>query len=179
MNRAKKCLAVLGRIIGIKKAKSENDTDLLVDTEVLVDTKADIKFDAETDAKVNNSKVNNKVTCCACACHSPGAHTAPKHRSTLGAKKGWVYHPNSEFSWRLAQVVEEEENWRGTWVLDVKDLRAMDWGTTLVPKADGKGRGGRYERQPTRHMPFSVDGDGYRETLTGGQDDLMVILGRR
>ncbi|EQB56854.1 hypothetical protein CGLO_03102 [Colletotrichum gloeosporioides Cg-14] len=173
MNRAKKCLAVLGRIIGIKKEKPERDTEVLVDTEFLVDTKADINFDAETDAKVNN------IVCCTCTCHGPEAHTAPKHISTLGAKKGWVYRPNYEFPWRLAQVVEEEDNWRGTWVLDVKDLRAMDWGTTLVPKADGNRRGGRYERQPTRHMPFSVDGDGYRETLTGGQDDLMVMLGRR
>ncbi|KAF5516253.1 hypothetical protein CGCS363_v001694 [Colletotrichum siamense] len=174
MNRAKKCLAVLGRIIGIKKEKPEHDTDLLVDTEVLVDTKAEIKFDAEIDAKVNT-----KVACCTCTCHRSEDHTAPKHKSTLGAKKGWVYRPNYEFPWRLAQVVEEEENWRGTWVLDVKDLRAMDWGTTHVPKADGKGRGGRYERQPTRHMPFPVDGAGHRETLVGGQDDLMVMLGRR
>ncbi|KAH9228744.1 hypothetical protein K456DRAFT_1753397 [Colletotrichum gloeosporioides 23] len=82
MDRAKKCLAVLGRIIGIKKEKPEYDTE------------------------------------------------------KLGAKKGWVYRPNYEFPWRLAQVVEEEENWRGTWVLDVKDLQAMEWGTTRVPKAD-------------------------------------------
>ncbi|KAF3808622.1 hypothetical protein GCG54_00006488 [Colletotrichum gloeosporioides] len=168
MDRAKKCLAVLGRIIGIKKRKPERDT------EVLVDTKADIKFDAET-----NAEVNTKVACCACTCHGPEAHTAPKRKSTLGAKNGWVYRPNYEFPWRLAQVVEEEDNWRGTWVLEVKDLQAMDWGTTRVPKTGGHGRGGRYERQPTRHMPFPVDGVGYRETLTGGQDDLMVMLGRR
>ncbi|KAF4926179.1 hypothetical protein CGCVW01_v003169 [Colletotrichum viniferum] len=168
MNRTKKYLAVLGRIIGIKKEKPEHDT------EVLVDTKADIKLDAETDAKANA-----KVACCTCTCHSPENHTATKHESKLGAKKGWVYRPNYVFPWRLAQVVDEEENWRGTWVLDVKDLQAMEWGTTRVPKAGGNGRGGRYERQPTRHMPFPVDGAGHRETLVGGQDDLMVMLGRR
>lgn len=128
MDRAKKCLAVLGRIIGIKKEKPEHDTEVLVDAEVLVDTKADIKFDAETDAKANA-----KVACCTCTCHSPEEHTATKHEAKLGAKKGWVYRPNYEFPWRLAQVVEEEENWRGTWVLDVKDLQAMEWGTTRVP----------------------------------------------
>ncbi|KAJ0285216.1 hypothetical protein COL940_003633 [Colletotrichum noveboracense] len=64
MDRAKKCLAVLGRIIGIKKEKPEYDTEVLVDAEVLVDTKADIKFDAETDAKANA-----KVACCTSTKH--------------------------------------------------------------------------------------------------------------
>ncbi|OHE92591.1 hypothetical protein CORC01_12102 [Colletotrichum orchidophilum] len=154
---AKRYLAVLVRITGVKKENPEHNT------------KVDTKIDA---------KVDTKVDCCTC-CHGLEAHTAPKHKSTVAAKKGWEYRPNTEFPWRLEQVVEKEENWRGTWVLEVKDLRAMDWGTTRVPKADGDGRGGRYQRQPTRHLPFPADGDGYRETLTGGQDDLMVQLGKR
>ncbi|KAK2756908.1 hypothetical protein CKAH01_17056 [Colletotrichum kahawae] len=164
MDRAKQYLVALGRIIGVKKEQPEHDTD--------VDIKVDTKVDVEAD-----TRVDTKADFCTC-CHGHEAHTAPKPKSTATAKKGWVYRPNSEFPWILEQVVDGEENWRGTWVLDVKDLRAMDRGTTIVPKADGKGRGGRYQRRPTRHMPFPADQDGYRETLTGGQDDLMVQLGR-
>ncbi|KAK6226764.1 hypothetical protein QIS74_00319 [Colletotrichum tabaci] len=146
--RARRYLAVLVRITGIKKEKPKHDTE-----------------------------VDTKVDCCTC-CHGLQAHTAPEHKSTVAAKKGWEYRPNAEFPWRFKQVVEREENWRGTWVLEVKDLQAMDWGTTRVSKADSDRRVGRYQRQPTRHLPFPVDGDGYRETLIGGQDDLMVQLGR-
>ncbi|GKT46075.1 uncharacterized protein ColSpa_06256 [Colletotrichum spaethianum] len=152
-DRARQYLAVLVRIIGVKKEKP--------------------KHDAEVD-----TKVDAKVDCCTC-CHGFEAHTAPEHESTVVAKKGWKYRPNAEVPWRLEQVVEKEENWRGTWVLEVKDLRMMDWGTTRVPKADRNRRGGRYHRQPTRHLLFPADGDEYRETLTGGQDDLLVQLGKR
>jgi hypothetical protein len=31
-------------------------------------------------------------------------------------------------------VVQEKENWGRTWVLEVKDLQAIEWRTTLVPK---------------------------------------------
>ncbi|KAK2017189.1 hypothetical protein LZ32DRAFT_600801 [Colletotrichum eremochloae] len=155
-DRTGKYLAVLFRTIGFKKEKPKYDT----------------KVD-EVEAKVNI-----KVDCCIC-CHDLEAHTAPEHSSTVAAKKGWEYRPNAEFPWRLEQVVEKEENWRGTWVLEVKDLQAMDWGTTRVPKADGNRRGGRYQRHPTRHLPFPDDGDRYRETLPGGQDDLMMQLGKR
>ncbi|GKT60783.1 hypothetical protein ColTof4_00902 [Colletotrichum tofieldiae] len=128
-----------------------------------------------TSVKREKPKHNTNDDCCS------QAYTAPEHKSTA-AKKGWEYCPNAEFPWRLEQVVDKEENWRGTWVLEVKDLQAMDWGTICVPKAkaDGNRQGGRYQRQPTRHLPFLADGgDSYRETLPGGQDDLMVQLGKR
>lgn len=132
------------------------------------------KVDAEVDTNIKS-----------CTCRQDlEPHTEPNPEPTAAPKKkgkgkeGWKFRPEAEFPWRLEQVVDGEENWRGTWVLEVKDLRAMDWGTERVPKGDGKGRGGRYQRQPTRHMPFPVGGDGRRETLAGGQDDLMVYLGK-
>ncbi|KAK1624367.1 hypothetical protein BDP81DRAFT_108619 [Colletotrichum phormii] len=154
---AKQYLAVLDRVTGFKKEKSEHDTEL--------DTKVDAKVDTKAD-------------CYRCFCHGLEAPTAPEPKRTVGFKKGWHHRRNAEFPWRLVQVVDREENWRGTWVLDVKDMGAMNWGSTLVPKTDGKGRGGRYQRQPTRHFPFPPDGDRYRESLTGGQDDMMVYLGK-
>ncbi|KAK1996294.1 hypothetical protein LX36DRAFT_546925, partial [Colletotrichum falcatum] len=91
-------------------------------------TKVDAKVGEEVDAKTNPES-----DCCTCR-QSPKA--ALKHKSTVAAKKGWKYRQNTEFPWRLEQVVEEEENWRGTWVLEVKDLQAMEWVTNRVPKAD-------------------------------------------
>ncbi|KAJ0149975.1 hypothetical protein CTA2_504 [Colletotrichum tanaceti] len=159
----RQCFAKIVRSTGVKKRNTEvNDT----------------KVEAKVDAKVHDeagAKINTEFTCHTC-CQSLKA--APKHKLSVAAKKGWNYRPDTEFPWRLEQVVEEEENWRGTWVLEVKDLQAMDWGTACVSKANGTG--GQYQRQPTRHLPFVPDRDGYRETLAaGGQDDLMVQLGKR
>lgn len=60
-------------------------------------------------------------------------------------------------------------------MLEVKDMRAMDWGTELVPNGDGKGRGERYQMQPTRHFPFPIDEDrsGNKERLGGGEGRMI------
>jgi len=76
-------------------------------------------------------------------------------------------------------VVQEESNWRGTWILEVKDLQGVDWETELVPKEGG--RGGKYQRRPTKHLPFMPETQ-QRDSIVfsdGGQDDLMVWLGKR
>lgn len=99
-----------------------------------------------------------------------------KTTATGEARPGWNFCREAEFPWRLEQVVDEEENWRGTWVLEVKDLRAMNWETSQVSKE--KGKGGKYVRQPTRQLPFPVDGRPHFRDLSGGQDDLLAQLGR-
>ncbi|KAF6791370.1 hypothetical protein CSOJ01_14388 [Colletotrichum sojae] len=140
----------------------------------------DTKDDTETNTKADAS-VQTKDDCCTC-CNCREARAAPQHKSTAPAEKGWQHRPNPEFPWRLEQLVDQEENWRGTWVLEVKDMGAMDWGITRVPKADGKGRGGRYQRQPTRQLPLPPGGDWHWETLEtserlpGGQDDQWVMV---
>jgi len=95
-------------------------------------------------------------------------------------RKGWNCNRMAEFPWRFEQVVQEESNWRGTWVLEVKDMGAMNWGegTTRVPKESG--RGGVYVHKATKHLPFPPNAQQSDRTALscGGQDDLMVLLGR-
>lgn len=94
-----------------------------------------------------------------------------KHQSN-----GWEFDQDAEFPWKLEQVVEETENYRTTWVLEVKDMMAMDWQTKRV--ANEIGRGFHYQLKATRQWPFSPDGNLEWGMLGGGQDDLMVQLGR-
>ncbi|KAF4774374.1 hypothetical protein HER10_EVM0012216 [Colletotrichum scovillei] len=160
MDRVKQFLAVkiLGRITGPKKAKPEHDTD--------VDVKDNTKVESKADPRTRY--------------HDFATQTPPGPKPPRPNKKGWNFRREAEFPWRIEQLVDQEENWRGTWVLEVKDMRALEWNTEFVPKSDRKGKGGRYRRQPTRHFPFPIDGDrnGNRETLGGGQDDLMIMLGK-
>ncbi|KXH46861.1 hypothetical protein CNYM01_00707 [Colletotrichum nymphaeae SA-01] len=116
MNRVKQFLAAIGRIIGLKKAKSEHDTD--------VDIKDNTKVESKADPRTRY--------------HDFATQTPPdpKPLKPRPRKKGWTFRREDEFPWRFEQAVDHEENWRGTWVLEVKDMRAMDWGTELVPKAD-------------------------------------------
>lgn len=108
--------------------------------------------------------------------HLPQPSTQPPKSSP---REGWQFNPADEFPWRFQQVVYAESNWRGTWILQVKDLQGMDWGIERVPNENG--RGGRYRRRPTRQLPFLP---GAREQYAGevlgdgGQDDLMFWLGR-
>ncbi|KAK1980150.1 hypothetical protein LZ30DRAFT_690161 [Colletotrichum cereale] len=88
-----------------------------------------------TGFKKGKPKHDTEVDCCTC-CHGLEAHTDPERNSTVAAKEGWKYRRNAEFPWILKEVRDKEENWRVTWVLEVKDQQAMDWGTTRVPKAD-------------------------------------------
>ena len=91
--------------------------------------------------------------------------------------RGWQYRADGEFSWRCEQTVREESNWRGTWVLEVKDLQAMELETVRVPKENS--RGFRYQRKPTCHLSFLFEGSSPALLPSeGGQDDLMAWLGK-
>jgi hypothetical protein len=106
-----------------------------------------------------------------------GSETQPRPAKS-SSPSGWKFDRTAEFPWRLQQVVQEESNWRGTWVLEVKDMQAMDWGTVRVPKESGSG--GKNQRRQTRHLPFTPETQkGASIVLSdGGQDDLMVWLGK-
>lgn len=99
-------------------------------------------------------------------------HDVPKDTE---AKKGWhrSENPDSEFLWRGEFLIDGESNWRGTWILEVNDLGALDWEIERVRKESGPG--GTYVRKMTRQWPF-VSHEG--QLVEGGQDDLMVYLGR-
>ncbi|KAK4234696.1 hypothetical protein C8A03DRAFT_37512 [Achaetomium macrosporum] len=100
------------------------------------------------------------------------------HPAKSSPQKGWQFNRTAEFPWRLQQIVQEESNWRGTWTLEVKDMQAMVWETVRVPKESGRGM--KYQRTPTIHFPFTPDGQqGDSVALNaGGQDDMMVWLGK-
>ncbi|KAK4197644.1 hypothetical protein QBC40DRAFT_267431 [Triangularia verruculosa] len=104
----------------------------------------------------------------------------PTRSSSSPPKKEWQCNRTAEFPWCLEQIVQEgNNNWRATWILEVKDMRAMDWGTVRVPKEGG--RGGKHQRKPTKHLPFTPErqqGDGWAILSDGGQDDLIVWLGK-
>ncbi|KAK4183990.1 hypothetical protein QBC35DRAFT_466843 [Podospora australis] len=86
--------------------------------------------------------------------------------------RGWQFDRTAKFPWRLQQVVQEESNWRGTWIREVKDMQAMVWETERVPKEGG--RGFKYQRKRTQHLPFTP-----KTSLSdGGQDDLMAWTGK-
>ncbi|KAH6687814.1 hypothetical protein F5X68DRAFT_239255 [Plectosphaerella plurivora] len=99
-----------------------------------------------TNVKEKPELKNNKADCYT-RCHGlePQLQTGPQPKSTKTVQNRWNFRPGAEFPWRFEQLVEEEENWRGTWVLEVKDMQAMDSGTVRVPRTDGNGRGGRYD----------------------------------
>ncbi|KAK3302036.1 uncharacterized protein B0T15DRAFT_514104 [Chaetomium strumarium] len=88
------------------------------------------------------------------------------------------YERGAEFPWRLQQMVHEESNWRGTWILEVKDMQAMVWETERVPNHES-GRA-KYQRTATWQLPFPPEGPLPDRTFpnAGGQDDLMVWLGK-
>jgi hypothetical protein len=78
---------------------------------------------------------------------------SPQPTKPSSPKKGWQFNRMAEFPWSLQQIVQEESNWRGTWILEVKDMQGMNWETVRVPKETG--RGGTYQRRPTKHLPFT------------------------
>ena len=98
--------------------------------------------------------------------------------TTLDSARGWKYLPEREFPWCFVQTVQEASNWRGTWVLEVKDMGAMNWETERV-REEGSHKA-RYLRRPTRHFPFLVEEQSPALLPSeGGQDDLMVWSGKR
>jgi hypothetical protein len=103
---------------------------------------------------------------------------SPRKPTKSSPPSSWKFDRTAEFPWRLQQVVQEESNWRGTWILEVKDMVAMDWGTVQVPKESGHGI--KHQRRPTRQLPFTpgMQQDSSVVLPDGGQDDLMAWLGK-
>ncbi|KAK4222387.1 hypothetical protein QBC38DRAFT_490015 [Podospora fimiseda] len=102
----------------------------------------------------------------------------PPKASSSTPKQGW--NRMAEFPWTLNQVLQETDNWRVTWVLQVKDMLAMNWGTEFVRSEDNKRRR-KIQRKPTQHLPFTPErqpDDDWPIVPDGGQDDLMVWLGK-
>ncbi len=134
------------------------------------------KTDAEEPREKRKSQEGNQ-----CQDKAPRAQTycaREVRRETPDTARGWKYRPEREFPWSFVEIVQEESNWRGTWVLEVKDMQAMNWETERVLKEGS--RKAKYLRRPTRHFPFPVEEQCPALLPSeGGQDDLMVWLGRQ
>ena len=72
----------------------------------------------------------------------------------LKANQGWqrIIRGEEVPFWRYIQTVYEEDNWRGTWILEVLDFEKIDWSLEPVPRK-------RFRRGPTRYFPFGIGGD--------------------
>lgn len=75
--------------------------------------------------------------------------------------RGWEYHDGREFPWRIERIVEKEENWRGVWVLEVKDMWSMEW----TKEYQQRGCQWRLGTLPQAHwpVPYEREGEGKRE----------------
>lgn len=69
--------------------------------------------------------------------------------------KGWLLVPGADYPWRLTQPVIQESNWRATWVLEAKDLQAVQW-----------------EKMPLHGEAWDVT------LLRGHQDDVTAWAGK-
>lgn len=74
----------------------------------------------------------------------------------------WNYRHGKEYPWSIERVVQQNPDWRGTWVLEAKDMWSIDWQQGLTPQG---------QRQPQPHWPFAVP----YET---GSDELLDMLRR-
>lgn len=130
----------------------------------------------------DNKVPSQPVTC------GTGKQERPTEKSGSDGRK-WKFTRGAEFPWRHEQVVDEESNWRGTWVLEVKDLRAMNWGIEEVFAMKGNRKSKKFVRKPTRQLPFPIgqerellpsEGGQNNDLLSydGGQDDMMLWLGK-
>jgi hypothetical protein len=54
---------------------------------------------------------------------------------TYGA--GWRFKWDQEYPWRIECTIPGDENWRGTWTLEVKNMSEVNWISQKVH--DGKG----------------------------------------
>ena len=102
-----------------------------------------------------------------------GIDTSQQHRWLRRTRPGkWLRRQDTaKFPWRFVQVVDEEENWQATWVLEVKDVASIDWGTVQVPNE--RGTGIKYIRHPTRQLPFLPYRDAWWQSeppVVPGQD---------
>ncbi|KAM6485013.1 hypothetical protein HDV62DRAFT_277418 [Trichoderma sp. SZMC 28011] len=97
-------------------------------------------------------------------------------RTAAELKKKWRYYKYHEFPWVLCQPVCEESNWKGSWVLQVKDMKAMNWGVDIIPCHLKKGE--KFVWRPTRQLPFPFGEESSVLPSEGGQDDMMVWLGK-
>ncbi|UKZ75944.1 hypothetical protein TrVFT333_003640 [Trichoderma virens FT-333] len=164
-----------------EETECEEECDEKSEEECKEDCREDCK-DGALDQCEEECRVVNKDQCNDKApptqpspCRNEEQEFEAEYKAQLA--RSWKYLGEREFPWTHSQLVCEESNWRGTWVLEVKDMRAMNWEIEMVPHETG--RGSDFVRMPTRHLPFPLGvPSGQLLPSEGGQDDLMVWLGK-
>ncbi|KAH8157849.1 hypothetical protein CIB48_g10393 [Xylaria polymorpha] len=105
---------------------------------------------------------------------SPASH---RRRSTRlqqpGPKKeGWA-RQRGEYPWRIEQLVHLDDNTRGTWVLEAKDMSAIIW----EKEYRMKGSRLKTETLPQPHWPFPRHLQ-HKDVAKRDPDELLNWLGR-
>ncbi|KAL6837002.1 hypothetical protein V8C40DRAFT_228917 [Trichoderma camerunense] len=128
----------------------------------------------DNEDQCEDNEVSSSSQPTACRTAEEEEERAAQVAAQLKMKRQWRSNTNGEFLWRYEQVVDEESNWRGTWVLEVNDLNAMNWGIEEVFTVVEGRRKRKYVRKPTRQLPFPIGQE--RELLPseGGQDDSKI-----
>ncbi|KAI0444515.1 hypothetical protein F4803DRAFT_549128 [Xylaria telfairii] len=82
---------------------------------------------------------------------SPTSHRGrPTGLQQAGRRKeGWA-RQRGEYPWRIEQLVHQDDNTRGTWVLEAKDMSAIIW----EKEYRMKGSRLKTETVPQSHWPF-------------------------
>lgn len=86
-------------------------------------------------------------------------------------REGWK-NTGGEYPWRIERSIPGDGNWRGTWILEVKDMFAMEWETVRVYD----GRRWRWESLPHVHWPFP-----YKQSSHAGKEmqNIEAILEKK
>lgn len=76
------------------------------------------------------------------AAGGPQANTVP-HRAE--GRPRWR-RVEGQYPWRITKTIADHSNWRGTWVLEVRDIFALDW--------NAEDTGGSQAQPHLPHWPF-------------------------
>lgn len=87
-------------------------------------------------------------------------------------QQGWA-RQQGEYAWRIEQLVHLDDNTRGTWVLEAKDMSAIVWEREYRMKESGLGT----ETVPQPHWPFP-HATQHNGVAQQDPDELLNWLGR-
>lgn len=112
-----------GRRLRIQEEEIESEERTVPDdaegnTSVVDDeTTSEAKIEADTGIDASHDdKVEEPVLA------EPQQATTDKR-----SEPGWTFRRNHEYPWRIERTIQGDVDWRGTWVLEVKDMFTVNW----------------------------------------------------
>lgn len=79
-------------------------------------------------------------------------HEHSQDRANRNNHPGW-HRQRGEYPWRITRTLPGDDNWRGTWTLEVKNLFDVEWDNVKV----FDGRKWRLQSLPHVHWPFPYE----------------------